>query len=116
PDHGPVPDAMPDGARLTRLAAAYGLDPFDVDALLIALGPDLDLRYERIYAYLQDDVTRKRPTIGLILDLLCASAEEMLAARARFTPSAPLMRNRVMDLADGSGSSPSFLGTPVKVD
>ena len=27
-----------------------------------ALAPEIDLRYERLYAYLQDDVTRRRPT------------------------------------------------------
>ena len=57
--------------RLEQLAVAFGLDSFDVDVLLICLAPTLDLRYERLCGYLQDDVTRKRPTINLILDLLC---------------------------------------------
>src|SRR5262245_20607017 len=46
--------------RLDALSRLFGLDPYDVDCLLICLLPELDLRYERIYAYLQDDVTRKR--------------------------------------------------------
>ena len=35
-----------------------------------------DLRYERIYAYLQDDVTRRRPTVELVLNVLCESSAE----------------------------------------
>src|SRR5687767_401834 len=44
------------------LAAEYGLSSFDLDVLLIALAPELDLRYERLYGYLQDDITRRRAT------------------------------------------------------
>jgi len=33
---------------------------FDVDALLVCLAPALDLRYEQLYGFLQDDVTRRQ--------------------------------------------------------
>src|SRR5262249_32091762 len=49
--------------RLAKLTSLCGLDPHDLDCLLICLLPELDLRYERIYAYLQDDVTKKRPSV-----------------------------------------------------
>src|ERR1019366_4886333 len=48
---------------LTRLAASTGLCSFDLDVMVVALAPELDLRYERLYAYLQDDVTRCRPSV-----------------------------------------------------
>src|SRR5262245_17617142 len=57
----------PGGAPLPALARAFGLSPFDVDVLLIALAPELDLRYQRLYAYLQDDVTRKSASVDLAL-------------------------------------------------
>src|SRR6185369_1226161 len=47
--------------RLQALVEAFDLDTFDKDILLLCLAPALDLRYEKIYGYLQDDVTRKRP-------------------------------------------------------
>ena len=40
----------------------------------VALAPDLDRRFERLYGYLNDDVTRRRATIGLSLELCGASA------------------------------------------
>ena len=67
--------------RLLTLADRAGLTDLDVDLLLVCLAPELDLRYERLYAYLQDDVTRKRPTVDLALNLLCPSTEAKLSAR-----------------------------------
>jgi hypothetical protein len=52
--------------------------PFELDVVLVALAPKVDLRYELIYAYLQDDVTRQEPGVELVLNLLCSSAEDKL--------------------------------------
>ena len=54
--------------RLRALADRFELTPLDVELLLIALIPDLDSRFERLYGYLNDDVTRRRATVGLALD------------------------------------------------
>ena len=81
-----------DFPRATLLTNELELLNTDLAALLIALAPDLDLRYERIYAYLQDDVTRKRPTLDLIANLLARDASERLAVCARFSGVAPLAR------------------------
>ena len=58
--------------RLRRLARSFGLDPLDVELLLVALVPDLDPRFERLYGYLHDDVTRRRASVGLALELVGA--------------------------------------------
>ncbi|SCD27105.1 hypothetical protein GA0115244_100328, partial [Streptomyces sp. DvalAA-19] len=60
-------------SRLDCLAREFGLTPLDTEILLIALVPDLDDRFEAFYAYLNDDVTRRRPSIGLALGL-CGAA------------------------------------------
>lgn len=68
----PVPDSVEapeEQSRLTSLAAEFGLTALDVEILLIALVPDLDDRFEAFYGYLNDDVTRRRPSIGLALGL-----------------------------------------------
>ena len=39
----------------------------------IAAAPDLDARFEKAYGYLHDDVTRRRASIGLALELCGAS-------------------------------------------
>jgi SpoVK/Ycf46/Vps4 family AAA+-type ATPase len=103
--------------RLEQLRQMFCLTPFELDALLICLLPELDLRYEKLYAYLQDDVTKKRPTTGLVLDILCSSFEERLAARRCFDPQAPLIEHRFLRLPDDVlAGATSQLGRPLKVD
>jgi hypothetical protein len=61
------------------------LSPFEVDALLICLAPEIDLRYERLFGYLQDDVTKRRPSVDLLLNLLSPTFESKLSARQYFS-------------------------------
>jgi SpoVK/Ycf46/Vps4 family AAA+-type ATPase len=86
--------------RLDELARLFGLTSFDIDALLICLAPEIDLRYERLYAYLQDDITKKRPSVDLVLNLLSPSLDIKLALRPRFGSQAPLLRHRLLSLFD----------------
>ncbi|HEX6975518.1 MAG TPA: ATP-binding protein, partial [Vicinamibacterales bacterium] len=85
-------------AIAARLASQFDLTSFELDALLIAIAPECDLRYERLYAYLQDDVTRKRPTVDLILNLLCSSPEDRLARREVFCAERTLVAEDIVTL------------------
>ncbi|MEU8863373.1 ATP-binding protein [Streptomyces umbrinus] len=85
---GSPESAAPD-TRLERLAVRLGLTELDTRILLIALAPDLDRSFEPLYGYLNDDVSRRRATTGLALDL-CGLPAHLAEARARFHPSAPL--------------------------
>lgn len=76
--------------RLRSLVRAAELSELDEELLLCALVPDLDSRYERLYGYLNDDVTRRRATVGLALALADAPAAQALA-RSRLSPGAPLV-------------------------
>ncbi|HEY8057482.1 MAG TPA: hypothetical protein VID94_01960, partial [Acidimicrobiales bacterium] len=107
---GAEPDA------LSWLCATRGLDDLDRAILLVALAPDVDLRYERLYAYLQDDVTRRRPTLDLALNLLTAGPAEKLDARARFGSDAPLVRHGVVTLVADPGQLPPLLAHVVRPD
>ena len=87
--------------RLRRLARAADLADLDVEFLVAALAPDIDSRFERLYGYLNDDVTRRRATIGLVLELAgvpCTSAR----ARARLAPGSPLLDRQLVILDDAS--------------
>ncbi len=110
-------DLVPTGDPLSEVAARFGLDDFERDVLLIALAPDVDLRYERLYAYLQDDVTRRRPSVDLALNLLCVSAADKLARRACFAPAAPLRRLGLLRLiADPAHAEPPLLAHALALD
>jgi len=103
--------------RLDELARLFSLTAFEVDVLLIGLAPEIDLRYERLYSYLQDDVTKKRPSVDLALNLLCPSLEAKLAARGCFSPGAPLIRHQLLDLFDDpTQPHPPLLSRYFKID
>jgi AAA+ superfamily predicted ATPase len=104
-------------SRLGRLGRMFRLSTFDVELLLVALAPELDLRYERLYAFLQDDVTRRRATLDLALTLLCDSADARTTRRSHVAPDAPLMRHGLLRLAEpGTTGSASMLAAALEVD
>ncbi len=84
--------------RLRRLARSFGLDALDVELLLVALAPDLDPRFERLYAYLHDDVSRRRASTGLALEL--CGAPPGSAQRRRLGPAGPLVAGGLLLLED----------------
>jgi hypothetical protein len=85
------------------LAARYGLSDFDLDVLMVALAPEVDLRYQRIYAYLHDDITRRCATVDLALTLLCATPAEKLARRVHFAADRPLVGGGLVRLVPEPG-------------
>jgi SpoVK/Ycf46/Vps4 family AAA+-type ATPase len=98
------------------LAQEYGLSSFDLDVILIALAPELDLRYERIFAYLQDDITCKRPSVDLALNLLCPSAGARQARRGHFVTDAPLIRNNLLQLVPDADHARSKLACQLSLE
>ncbi|MCA1187288.1 MULTISPECIES: ATP-binding protein [unclassified Saccharopolyspora] len=86
------------GARLARLVADFGLAAWDVEFLLIALAPELDARFERLYGYLNDDVTRRRATPGMVLEL--CGMPTAGAGRFRFAPEAPLVAGGLLEVQE----------------
>lgn len=110
-------DPMPSDSRFPWLARTFGLEPLDLDVVLLALAPEIDLRYERLFAYLQDDVTRRRASLDLALNLLCASREAKVVARGRVAPHAPLLAHRLLQLvADPTAPASTSLSHALKLD
>ncbi|MGA8248171.1 MAG: AAA family ATPase [Nocardioides sp.] len=87
---GPVLPLVEDPGPLMTLARHAGLTTFDLQLLVIALLPDLDSRFEKLYGYLNDDVTRRRASIGLALELAGATPTSAAARRA-LSLSGPLV-------------------------
>jgi len=102
---------------INELVKAFALSSFEVDVILIALAQELDLRYERLYAYLQDDVTKKRPTVDLALNLLCATPEQRVERRVHFSENAPLLGNGLIHFVSEPGQAePLLLAQSFRLD
>ncbi|MFD4274555.1 AAA family ATPase [Streptomyces cyaneofuscatus] len=100
PSYGAEPPSYatePD-SRLAGLARSFGLVELDVELLLVAMAPDIDARFERLYGYLNDDLTRRRPAIGLALELCGLPAAG--SGRFRFQPSAPLVAGGLLEIGE----------------
>lgn len=88
---------------LDLLIRRFHLSPLQTEALLLTLLPEFDLRYEPLLAYLQDDMTRKRPSVNLLLDLLAKSPTEKLALRDLFAANGRLRHTKLITCAPPAG-------------
>ena len=102
------------GSRAQVLARRLGLDRRELDALLLVLAPDMDPRFERIFGYLHDDLTRRRASAGLLLRVLARDAAADAALRRSLERRGALMRDGlVRRLPDPDGG---LLTEPLAVD
>jgi AAA+ superfamily predicted ATPase len=103
--------------RIPALRDAFGLSRFELDVLLVSLAGEVDLRYEKLYAYLQDDVTRKRPSVDLVTQLLTSTDAQRLDARRAFHAASPLLRHQLVQLIeDATHIGPPLLARFLKID
>lgn len=84
-----------DGSPLGHIQRIFGLTDFDADALMLCAAPELDPSIDRLYAYVQDDATRRFATAHLALSLF-GSAEDRFSLLNRFDSNAPLLRAQLI--------------------
>lgn len=70
---------------LRELFDRFALDEFERGCVVLAYAPELDRKYTKLFAYLQDDMTRKAPGVSLCCELLLPEGMELAACMARFT-------------------------------
>jgi hypothetical protein len=107
--------------RLKALEDTFELSVFEWWVFVVCLAPALDLRYERIYSYLQDDVTRTSPSIDLILHILLPEGFSRLDHLSYFDNGAHLHKFRLLipagdDRGRSSGLRRAFQAAPGVVD
>lgn len=78
------------------LQREFDLSPLEMDAILLALAMETHPKYETIYAYLNNDVTRKWPTCDLALRLFAPDLEERAQLRRFLLPQATLFSSGLL--------------------
>jgi hypothetical protein len=91
--------------RLIDLRDRFDLSPREIDILLLSLAPAIDDKYATVYGYLHDDLTQTRPTVGLILDVLCRDETERLEVRSLFARQSTLVANQLLRVSPGDGDT-----------
>jgi len=93
----------------------FELSDFEKYTILICIAPEIDLKFEKIYSYLQNNIAKKKPTVGFILDLLLDSAEEKISHRQYFLNNSILFRLHLVGF-EQSQDEESVLAKSLKID
>ncbi len=101
---------------LLRISKILNLSPFEERCIIICLAPEIDRKYEKVYGYLQNDMTAVSPCIELIIKLLTAADDEKIAARQYFDPQAPVMKYLMETGKDFMESRLPLIARPLKLD
>jgi hypothetical protein len=85
------------------LVDIFKLSWLEIDAITICLALQIDnqitTRYEKLYAYLNDDLMQKKPTVDLLLSIEYDSIEERVRARnTMVSKDSPLFRYKILEL------------------
>ncbi|WP_045746567.1 ATP-binding protein [Actinoplanes rectilineatus] len=93
-----------------ELAGLHRIDRAEQDAILLVAAPDIDRSYERVYAYLADDLNRRRPSIDLLMTVLGGTPAAAVAVR-RMLGAAGRLRRCGLVRVDGDtlGLAPGLL-------
>lgn len=121
-DNSPYPTLTPPSPKdadlpFLHLVRVFDLSVLDCYILLVALAPEVDRRYERLFAYLQDDVSQRRPTVNLMMNILGSDAPDRFAVWERLGADMPLRRFLLVDCQpDPTRVDSVFLAHSIKVD
>src|SRR4051794_38404963 len=99
--------------RLDAVTRALGLDLLDAAVLAVGAAPELNPRFGRLFASLQDDVTRKLPSARLIGHRLEGEGVSAADVMAAFDQDGPLRRLGALKLL-GDAQTP-LAERPIKV-
>ena len=83
---------------LDYVCKKFSLSEFEKNVLLVCIAPQIDLKFEKLYVYLQNDVTKKNPTINFVLELLCDSMSSKLLARKSFLDNMSLVKYDLINI------------------
>ena len=106
------------GIELTipTLCQHLNLGKFERDLIVLCLAPEISRRYEKLYAFLNsDDDNCRQPTVDLALRLFCRSDREWRIARNTLLPTAPLLKNKILEIYLGNTTARSLLSRSMQL-
>jgi len=78
------------------LAAYLELTPFEEFAITACAAPEADRSYERIYAFVLDDLSRRAPCLELLMTLAASSLADRVACRHALSRFGKLRRSKLL--------------------
>ena len=99
------------GLPMTRLAAAFDLDPLERQMVYLALAPELDSRFAQVFGFLADDPGQHRPNASIAAKLIGEVAAWQV--RQRLAGERPLARFGVIASPPGDPPGAPDSRTPL---
>jgi AAA+ superfamily predicted ATPase len=101
---------------LDAIRRRFRLSGMELDICLLCLAYELYPGYGRLYAYLHNDITRPRPSVGLLLDVLADTWATRLDLHRVLARDSRLFRQGPLVDAGGEGLGREILLDPVVVE
>ncbi|MBN2532166.1 MAG: AAA family ATPase [Spirochaetales bacterium] len=114
-----IENSLQKGMRLNliELSKIFTLTSREIDILCICLAPHFHTKYRKLFAYLQNDVTKKNPQVDLIVNLLSDSFEDKLSYWKYFSAQSPLFKNKLLEyIEDPYDTNKPLLSREIKVN
>jgi len=83
-----------------QLAQAFELQDFEIELLMMALAPEIDNRFAKVYGFLHDDVARKCLSASLAQQVLLQHDVSGAQLRSALHSNATLMKFQLLALLD----------------
>ena len=99
-----------------KLKTKFSLSAFELDVIFLCLALEIDLKYQRLIAYLNDDMTKKHPTVNLCLNLLSQSKEDRLRNRKYFSKTSNLFQSGIIKFQESQDSEQLLLAKSIVIN
>src|SRR5689334_221899 len=90
-------------ARIAEAAERLGLDRLGTAVMSLAAGPEIDPRFGRLFAYLNDDAKKRLATPRLLGALLSGEGVSRGDVLACLSPTSPLLMRGALRFVEASG-------------
>jgi hypothetical protein len=113
-----IAESLAQSINLTipTLADRLKLGKFERDLLVLCLAPEINRRYEKLYAVLNNDESNcRQPTVDLALRLFCRTDLEWRSARSSLLPTSPLIKTKIVEICPALTSAQTLLARPLRL-
>lgn len=98
------------------IASVFGLNAFEEQTLLMALALETDRKYEKLYAYVQDDATCKYLTPELAIRLFYAAEEGTPGRLLKYFSGGSRLRTWFFRQSEAALEASALLTAPLRLD
>lgn len=92
-----------------QLRQVFRLNEFERQVFTACLAPQIDFRYARLFAYLQNNMALNYPTIDLLLMMFCHEFEERIANQRSFFTNSLLFKYRLLEAVNNENDGGRML-------